>query len=30
MAFEEILRPGAGNVVARVVYSRSFGRGRRE
>jgi len=30
MDFEKIMRPGAGAVVARVVYSRRFGRGRRE
>jgi len=30
MAFEKIMRPGSANVVARVVYSRRFGGGRRE
>ena len=30
MVFEKIMRPGAVDGVARVVYSRRFGRGMRE
>jgi len=30
MISEKIIRPGAANFVARVVYSRSFGQGGRE
>jgi len=30
MVIEKIMRPGVANIVARVVYSRRFGQGRRE